>query len=127
MNSIIPIESSYRYLVFYIIGISILRGLVAPDFRYGYLSIATIQVIYPILLVLPFFIGKAAHLGYWQYWAIGFSGIVLSQIVAIGRYVLEIGGISLDDTVTVAVFIASFAGLTILFSAILAILIYLRR
>lgn len=122
MDSVFQAAMSYRYLVCYIIGISVLRGLAVPDFRYGAFSVAIIQVAYPALLLLPLLAGKGVHPGYWGYLLLGVAGIVVSEIVAIGRYVLEFGGGALDS-VSGAVIIASFAAMTVLFAVMLALVI----
>lgn len=57
MDSVFQPAMSYRYLIYYIIGISVLRGFAVPDFRYGAFSVAVIQVAYPVLLLLPLLIG----------------------------------------------------------------------
>lgn len=123
MESVVQFVMSYRHLIYYIIGISVLRGLVAPDFRYGYFSVAVIQLVYPTLLLLPLLIGKGEHPGYWGYLLLGCAGIVLSQIVALSRYVLESGGGALDS-VSGAIFIGSFAAMTALFAMTLALIDY---
>lgn len=122
MDSVFQPAMSYRYLIYYIIGISILRGLAVPDFRYGVFSVAVIQIAYPALLLLPLLIGKRVPPGYWGYLLLGVAGIVLSEIVAISRYVLEFGSGALDS-VSDAVIIASFAAMTILFAVMLALVI----
>jgi hypothetical protein len=125
MESMAQSVMSYRHLIYYIIGISVLRGLAVPDFRYGYFSVAVIQVAYPILLLLPLLIEKGTHPGYWGYFFLGLTGIVLSEIVAISRYFLEFWGRGLDS-VSGAVIIASFAAMTLLFAVMLALLVYSR-
>ena len=122
MDSVFQPTMSYRYLTYYIIGISILRGLAVPDFRYGAFSVAIIQVAYPLLLLMPLLIGKGVHPGYWGYLLLGVAGIVLSEIVALGRYVLEFGGGALDS-VSGAVMIASFAAMVALFAVMLALVV----
>lgn len=126
MESTIQSVMSYRPLIYYIIGISVLRGLVVPDFRYGYFSVAVIQLAYPILLLLPLLIGKGTHPGYWGYLFLGFMGIVLSEIVAVSRYVLESRGDALDS-VSGAIFIGSFAAMAALFAVTLALIVYWQR
>lgn len=123
MDSVFQPVMPYRYLIYYIIGISVLRGLVVPDFRYGYFSIAVIQVAYPILLLFPLLIGRGVYPGYWGYLLLGVIGIVLSEIVAVSRYVLESGG-GVLDSVSGAITIVSFAAMTALFAVILALVIY---
>lgn len=123
MDSVFQPVMPYRYLIYYIIGISVLRGLVVPDFRYGYFSIAVIQVAYPILLLFPLLIGKGVYPGYWGYLLLGVVGIVLSEIVAVSRYVLGSGG-GVLDSVSGAITIVSFAAMTALFAVILALVIY---
>lgn len=124
MDSVSQPVMPYRYLIYYIIGISVLRGLTVPDFRYGYFSIAVIQVAYPILLLLPLLIGRGVYPGYWGYLLLGVVGIVLSEIVAISRYTLESGVDAVLDSVTGAIFILSFAAMIVLFSVMLALVIY---
>lgn len=126
MSSMVKSIESYRHLIYYIIGISVLRGLVVPDFRYGYFSVAVIQVAYPILLLLPLLIGKGVHPGYWGYLLLGFTGIVLSVTVAVSRYVLEFGWGALDS-VSGAVTIVSFAAMTALFAVALAFVVAYRK
>lgn len=123
MDSVFQPVMPYRYLIYYIIGISVLRGVVVPDFRYGYFSIAVIQVAYPILLLFPLLIGKGVYPGYWGYLLLGVVGIVLSEIVAVSRYVLGSGG-GVLDSVSGAITIVSFAAMTALFAVILALVIY---
>ena len=117
---------SYRPLIYYIIGISVLRGLVVPDFRYGYFSVAVIQLAYPILLLLPLLIGKGTHPGYWGYLFLGFMGIVLSEIVALSRYSFE-SGVDAIDSVSGAVFIGSFASVVALYAIALALTVYFKK
>lgn len=119
MGSVFQLAVPYRYLIYYIIGMSILRGLTVPDFRYGYFSVAVIQVAYPILLLLPLLIGKGTHPGYWGYLLLGLAGIVLSQIVAVSRYTLEFGMDAVLDSVTGAIFIWSLAAMIVLFAVML--------
>jgi len=126
MDSVFQPTMSYRYLIYYIIGISALRGLAVPDFRYGAFSVAVIQVAYPVLLLLPLLIGKGVPPGYWGYLLLGVAGIVLSEIVAISRYVLEFGSSALDS-VSGAVTIASFAAMAVLFAVMLALVIYWKK
>lgn len=127
MDSVFQPAVSYRYLIYYIIGMSVLRGLAVPDFRYGAFSVAVIQVAYPVLLLLPLLIGKGAHPGYWGYLLLGVVGIVLSQIVAVSRYTLEFGGDAILDSVTDAIFILSFAAMTVLFAGMLALVVYWKN
>ena len=123
MDSFFQPAMSYRYLIYYVIGLSVLRGLAVPDFRYGAFSVAVIQVAYPALLLLPLLIGKGVHPGYWGYLLLGFAGIVLSQIVAVSRYTLESGVDAGLDAVTGAIFILSIAAMTILFAVMLAFVV----
>lgn len=116
---------SSRHLIYYIVGISVLRGLAVPDFRYGYFSVAVIQVAYPILLLLPLLFDKGTLPGYWGYFFLGLMGIVLSEIVAIGRYFVEFSGRGLDS-VSGAIIIASFGAMTLLFAVMLALIVYWR-
>ena len=127
MDSVFQPAMSYRYLIYYIIGISVLRGLAVPDFRYGAFSVAVIQVAYPLLLLLPLLIGKSVHPGYWGYLLLGVVGIVLSEIVAISRYTLESGVDAVLDSVTGAIFILSFAAMTVLFAVMLAVVVYWKN
>ncbi|CAH1903972.1 membrane hypothetical protein [Candidatus Nitrotoga sp. HW29] len=117
----------YKYLTYYIIGMSMLRGLAVPDFRYGYFSVAVIQVVYSILLLLPLLIGKGVHPGYWGYLLLGLAGIVLSQIVAVSRYTLESGVDAVLDSVTGAIFIWSLAAMIVLFAVILKLFVYWKN
>ncbi len=123
MDSLTQTIESYRYLIYYIIGISFLRGLIIPDFRYGYFSVTIIQIAYPILLLLPLFIEKVIHPGYWGYLFLGIAGIVLSAIIAISRYVMEFGWNALDS-VSNAILTLSFAAMIALFAVILALIVY---
>ncbi|MDO8465719.1 MAG: hypothetical protein Q7S46_10800 [Gallionella sp.] len=126
MDSVFQPAVSYKYLIYYIIGISVLRGLAVPDFRYGAFSVAVIQVAYPILLLLPLLIGKSGHPGYWGYLLLGIIGILLSEIVAVSRYVLEFGGGAMDS-VSGAVMIASFAAMIALFAVMLGLVAYWKN
>lgn len=127
MDSAFQSAVSYRYLICYIIGISVLRGLAVPDFRYGAFSVAVIQVVYPLLLLLPLLIGKGVQPGYWGYLLLGIAGIVLSEIVAVSRYSLESGVNAVLDSVTGAIFILSFAAMTGLFAVMLAFVVYWKK
>jgi hypothetical protein len=127
MDSVFQSAVSYRYLIYYIIGMSVLRGVAVPDFRYGAFSVAVIQVAYPILLLLPLLIGKGLHPGYWGYLLLGVAGIVLSEIVAFSRYAFEFGGDAFLDSVTSAIFILSFAAMTVLFAVMLALVVYWKN
>ena len=118
---------SHKYLIYYIIGISVLRGLAAPDFRYGAFSVVVIQVVYPILLLLPLLIGKSTYPGYWGYLLLGIAGLVLSETVAFSRYGLEFGRDAVPDPVTGAISILSFASMTVLFAVMLALVVYWKR
>ncbi len=123
MDSLTQTIESYRYLIYYIIGISLLRGLVVPDFRYGYFSVIIIQIAYPILLLLPLFIEKVAYPGYWCYLFLGIVGIVLSTMMAVSRYVMEFGWNALDP-VSNAILTLSFAAMAVLFAVTLAFVVY---
>lgn len=127
MDSVFQSAMSNRYLIYYIIGMSVLRGLAVPDFRYGVFSVAVIQVAYPILLLLPLLIGKGVHPGYWRYLLLGVAGIVLSEIVALSRYTLESGVGAVLDPVTGAISILSFAAMTVLFAVMLALVVYWKN
>lgn len=127
MDSVFQPAVPYKYLIYYIIVMSVLRGLAVPDFRYGYFSAAVIQVAYPILLLLPLLIGKGAHPGYWGYLLLGLAGIVLSQIVAVSRYTLESGVDAVLDSVTGAIFILSLAAMIVLFAVILGLVAYWKN
>lgn len=126
MDSLTQTIESYRYLIYYIIGISLLRGLVVPDFRYGYFSMIIIQIAYPILLLLPLFTEKVAHLGYWNYLFLGIAGIVLSTMMAVSRYVTEFGWSALDS-VSNAILTLSFAAMVVLFAVTLAFVAYWKN
>lgn len=126
MDSVFQSAVPYRYLIYYIIGISVLRGLAVPDFRYGSFSVAVIQVAYPILLLLPLLIVRSMHPGYWGYLLLGVVGIVLSEIVAVSRYVLEFG-IGAMDSVSGAITIASFAAMIVLFAVMLGLVVYWKN
>lgn len=127
MDSVFQPAVPYRYLICYIIGISVLRGLAVPDFRYGYFSVAAIQVAYPILLLLPLLVGRGVHPGYWGYLLLGVVGIVLSEIVAVSRYTLESGVDAALDPVTGAIFILSFAAMIVLFAVMLGLVAYWKN
>ena len=122
MESIIQFVMSSRYLICYIIGVSFFRGLIVPDFRYGYFSVIVILFLYPISLLLPLLVGKVSHPSYLGYLSLGFLGIALSVVVAACRYVWESTGGSLDS-VSSAVFIGSFIAMVALFAITLALIV----
>lgn len=128
MKTVLQSFVANRQLLIYIVGLSILRGLLFPDFRYGSWSVAVIQVAYPLLLLAPLLIGKVEQFGFITYFSIGFAGIVTSQIVAMARYWFDAGREALFDSVTIAVFLASFVAVVVLYGLlILALALSLKR
>ena len=102
-----------------ILTLSALRGFVFPDFHYAFYSLAVIQVLYPILLLLPLVLFRDVNIGYGGYWIFGFIGMALSQLVAAVKYVSVYGEAGLNS-VSITVFALSLAAMTILFSVLLA-------
>lgn len=118
--TIVKFIESYRLFIYYTIALSVMRGIVIPDFRYGYTSVVLVQLIYPMLLLLPLLISKVAHPGYWGYLFVGALGIAMSFAVAVSKYNFAFGRDAFDS-VSRAVTIVSFSAATVLFAVILAI------
>ena len=113
--------------VAYVVGLSIARGYFFPDFRLGHLSVVISQLAYPLLVVLPAIFLRSVGVGYSQCLLLGIMGLVVSQSVAMFRYWLEFGASALRDSVTLAVFVASFSAMVVVFAILLALVTYIRR
>lgn len=87
--------------------VCVLRGLLVPDFRYGYVSIGLIQVLFPLTIAAMCYVALRSD-SLLSAGKLGMAAIVFAQLVAIATYVAHVGVEQLDDPVTLSIFLASF-------------------
>lgn len=115
-----------KYLIFYVLLISLGRGIFFPDFRYDVISIVIIQVIYPIALFAP--MTTNLHAGNtWGYYILGLGGIALAALLAWARYYFEAGKENVTDQVSMAVMFSSIAAQIGLYSALVILLVLVAK
>lgn len=112
-----------KQLVLYVLVISLLRGVVFPDFRHDMLSIVLIQLVYPVALFAPMIMRLHGE-HFWSYYFLCLGGIVAAAMVALLRYYLEAGKENVAEQVSVAILSLSFVA-QVGFISVLVILLYL--
>lgn len=110
-----------KQLVLYVLVVSLVRGIVFPDFRYDMVSIVLIQVVYPIALFAPMIMRLHGE-HFWSYYFLCLGGIVIAALVALFRYYLEAGKENVTEQVSVAILSLSFVAQVGLLSALVILL-----
>lgn len=118
--------STSRYLVIYVLVISLVRGIVLPDFRYDTVSIFLIQVVYPIALFAPMVMAPLRD-KYWRYYFLCVGGIVFATLLALFTYYLEAGKENVTDQVSVAIFVISFIAQIVFYSTLAVVLFLITK
>ncbi len=106
--------AEHRYVVAYVLVLSLLRGVVLPDFRYGEISVVGIQLLYPIMLLLPLLLHRGLISRYVPYATLGVAGIALSSVLGLASYI-HWAGIKSFDIVSRAIFGQSLIAMLALF------------
>jgi len=115
-----------KQLVIYVLLISLARGIFVPDFRYDMISIALIQVIYPVALFAPMIMRLHGE-HFWGYYFLCTGGIVLAALLALLRYYFEAGKENVTDQVSVAIMSLSFAAQISLYSALVILFFIVNK
>ncbi len=115
-----------KQLVPYVLVISLVRGIVFPDFRHDTVSIVLIQVVYPVALFAPM-IMRLHGKHFWGYYFLCLGGMVIAALVALSRYYLEAGKENVTDPVGVAILSWSFVAQVGLLSALVILLFMINK
>jgi hypothetical protein len=115
-----------KQLVLYVLVISLVRGIVFPDFRYDMVSIVLIQVVYPVALFAPMIMRLHGE-HFWGYYFLCLGGIVIAALVALFRYYLEAGKENVTEQVSVAILSLSFVAQVGLLSALVILLFMINK
>ncbi len=114
-----------KWLVFYVLVISLIRGIIFPDFRYDMVSIVLIQVVYPVTLFAPM-IMRLHGKHFWSYYFLCLGGIAIAALVALFRYYLEAGKENMTEQISVTILSLSFFA-QVGFISLLVILLFMSR
>lgn len=115
-----------KQLILYVFVLSLARGIFFPDFRHDMVSIAFIQVIYPVALFVPMMMRLHGE-HFWGYYILCLGGIVIAALVALLRYYFEAGRENVTEQVSVAILSLSFAAQIGLFSALVILLFMVQK
>lgn len=126
MVSLLDSMQFSKQLVLYVLVISLVRGIVFPDFRYDMVSIVLIQVVYPVALFAPM-IMRLHDEHFWGYYFLCLGGIVIAVLVALFRYYLEAGKENVTEQVSVAILSLSFVAQIGLLSALVVLLFMVNK
>jgi len=105
-------KSTYdiTYILLYLVCLSLFRGFVVPDFRYGVISIVGIHLIFPLMIVISMLLLPNSFflLNRIKMFFIGLISIVLSQGVAVSVFYFDGGKDAFFDGLSIPILINSF-------------------
>lgn len=126
MTSFLGFILSHGTLVFFVMALSVCRGAVLPDYRYGIYSVALILAVYPLLIAASFMSHSIRRQDAPLFFLFGIFSLAISQVAATIRYGYESGFDSVDST-TLAVSILSFVSMSLSFSAIWLLILLVKQ
>lgn len=104
-------------LIIFVLAVSIIRGILVPDFRYNLLSVVVIQIIFPIVLFSPMLL-KLHGDNFLGYFTLCLIGITLACVVGAVAYFFTFGQIDSKDYLSIPILIASYLAQVLFFSVL---------
>ena len=106
-----------RSVIIYVYGVSVVRGLLVPDFRYSEISVLLIFAVYPLLVSAPYIYASIRRKRE-PFWAHYVVAVTMSNIIGTFVFVRDFGIEPLFDHLSIPIFSASF-GVQLVVSALL--------